>query len=123
MLTHGILATNEPVAWAVYREDTLACVMEHDPMTKFVGETVVPLYAAPPRVVAVDEKMEPESFSRALAALLNKYSIENDSNTPDYALASYLAGCLNAFESAVKMRDTFHGKDIARVYVEANDGE
>ena len=48
-------------------------------------------------------------FERDLAALLNKYSAENGSNTPDYVLAAYLRGCLAAFDLATRSRDDWHG--------------
>jgi hypothetical protein len=53
-----------------------------------------------------DKKCEAktESFRKALAGLINKHSLEIGSNTPDYVLADYLIGCLQAFENAVKAR-------------------
>jgi len=39
-------------------------------------------------------------FKRELTQLINKYSKDNDSNTPDYILAEYLINCLNAFTIA-----------------------
>ncbi len=47
-------------------------------------------------------------FQKELQHLINKYSIENESNTPDYILAKYLKACLEVFESAVKERDLWH---------------
>jgi hypothetical protein len=40
---------------------------------------------------------------------INKASAENGSNTPDFILAQYLAGCLKAFDKAVLSRDNWHG--------------
>ena len=50
---------------------------------------------------------ECKSFGRALEELLNSYSIENDSNTPDWILREYLLKCLSAYSTAVKDRDSF----------------
>lgn len=47
----------------------------------------------------------PESFARELESLLNYYSQERPSNTPDFVLATYLLGCLAAYNQAVVMRD------------------
>ena len=51
-----------------------------------------------------------ESLSEELAALLNKYSRENGSNTPDYVLARYLLACLQAYDDAVDERERWHGR-------------
>jgi hypothetical protein len=40
---------------------------------------------------------------------LNRNCAENASNTPDYILAEYLLECLNAFDKAVKTRDSWYG--------------
>jgi hypothetical protein len=52
-----------------------------------------------------------EDFRKALETLINKYSLENNSNTPDWILAEYLVLCLKAFDGAVAARDSFWGKN------------
>jgi hypothetical protein len=49
-------------------------------------------------------------FRSELQQLLNRYSMENGSNTPDFVLASFLTQCLLSFDIAVKARDTWHGE-------------
>ncbi len=44
------------------------------------------------------------NFDNELRELLNKYSAENGSNTPDFVLAEYMKDCLNAFDKAVTRR-------------------
>lgn len=44
-----------------------------------------------------------------LAELLNRYSQENASNTPDFILAEYLLDCLNAFDRAIRRREEWYG--------------
>ena len=39
-----------------------------------------------------------KEFEKELAALINKHSLEQRSNTPDFILASYLVESLNAFD-------------------------
>lgn len=39
-----------------------------------------------------------------ISQILNKYSAENDSNTPDFILAEYLINCLVAFNNATQQR-------------------
>lgn len=43
-------------------------------------------------------------FVIELEQLINKHSMENGSNTPDFILAHYLAGCLRSFNEAVNAR-------------------
>ena len=59
-------------------------------------------------------------FEKELEQLINKYSIENESNTPDFILASYLRDCLNAFNKITEERDRrciVTGKQIGRAHV------
>lgn len=48
------------------------------------------------------------NFKEDLRTLLHLYSIEAESNTPDYILAQYITDCLDAFERAVKSRDEWY---------------
>lgn len=49
-------------------------------------------------------------FRTELAGVLNKYSLENGSDTPDFILARYLQNCLNAFDIAVTDREGWYGR-------------
>jgi hypothetical protein len=63
--------------------------------------------------LAVDAKREFErasAFRRELASCLNRHSRENGSDTPDFILAEYLAGCLEAFDRAVARREEWYGR-------------
>jgi len=48
-------------------------------------------------------------FRKKLESLINVTSMENGSNTPDFILADYLAGCLENFDRAVLNRETWYG--------------
>lgn len=48
------------------------------------------------------------SFEKELAEVINRYSIENESNTPDFVLAKYLRGCLNVFASTIAERRNWY---------------
>jgi hypothetical protein len=50
-------------------------------------------------------------FEKNLARLINRHSVENGSNTPDYILAQYLVACLKAFEATTQQRETWYGRD------------
>ncbi|MDR7487186.1 MAG: hypothetical protein QN187_17910 [Armatimonadota bacterium] len=49
------------------------------------------------------------TFRRRLAGVLNEFSAENGSNTPDHVLASYLLDCLDAFDRACHARAAWYG--------------
>lgn len=49
------------------------------------------------------------SFQADLEKLINRYSLEGGSNTPDYILACFLRQCLEAFDMATRRRDKSRG--------------
>lgn len=51
------------------------------------------------------------TFQEELERLINRYSRENGSNTPDFILAEYLAACLKVFDAAVGKRETWYGRN------------
>jgi len=46
-----------------------------------------------------------ENFKQELEHLINKHSMENRSNTPDFILADYLVRCLENFEIITTQRE------------------
>lgn len=44
------------------------------------------------------------TLEQEIAELLNRHSVENDSNTPDFILAAYVVECLDAYARAIKAR-------------------
>jgi hypothetical protein len=70
--------------------------------------------------------MDEPTFCHKLTALLNEYSMENGSDTPDYILAQYLVNCLAAYNIAVQARDRWHSFEPFREIRDAKtrvDGE
>jgi hypothetical protein len=51
-------------------------------------------------------------FKKELEVLINKHSIENESNTPDFILANYIAMCLDAYNVTLKSREEWYGRNI-----------
>lgn len=51
------------------------------------------------------------TFKSELTTLINKHSLENITNTPDYILADYLLNCLEAFYDAIHARNQWHSAD------------
>ena len=59
----------------------------------------------------VREALEDErNFQAELAAVINKYSREGRSNTPDFILAGYLVNCLEAYEAAMERREEWRSE-------------
>lgn len=56
------------------------------------------------------EARSQEGFLVELTGLLNKYSRENGSNTPDFILANYLMDCLTNWNKAVETRERWYGR-------------
>jgi len=50
------------------------------------------------------------NFKHELRGLINKYSLENGSDTPDYILADHLIDCLKNFNETIRMRSSFNGE-------------
>lgn len=55
--------------------------------------------------------MKMTSFRKELEDLINSYSKENGSNTPDFILADYLNGCLKLFDETVNRREKWYGRE------------
>lgn len=53
------------------------------------------------------------SFRDELAQVLNRHSKEIGSNTPDFILAKFLEGALDAFDAAVFERAEWYGRHDA----------
>lgn len=60
---------------------------------------------------SVDYSLNIKDFQRDLEKLINQHSKENESNTPDWVLASYLVRCLEAFNACVNMRERYFGRE------------
>lgn len=53
-----------------------------------------------------------DTFERELVGLINRYSQENESDTPDYILANYLLDCLAAYNRALQIRERWYSRPI-----------
>lgn len=51
-----------------------------------------------------------ETLESDVAGVLNRYSAENASDTPDFILTKYLLGCLTAFNAATHLREAWYGR-------------
>ena len=53
--------------------------------------------------------MSDDTFREELTRLINRYSKENGSDTPDFLLAEFLVAALAAFDQAVTARSKWYG--------------
>jgi hypothetical protein len=51
-------------------------------------------------------------FKKELRKLINEKSKENESNTPDFILTTYLIDCLKTFNKAIVQRESFYGRSM-----------
>lgn len=62
-------------------------------------------------------------FEQELMALINRHSMENGSDTPDFLLARYLVACLETFHSIVMRREEWYGRTTQGVQANAPEGD
>lgn len=60
---------------------------------------------------AADADVGPPTLLQQLASVINRGSRENESNTPDFILASFMGDALQAFERTTQARDAWYGMD------------
>ena len=54
------------------------------------------------------------TFRNELERLINQFSKENGSDTPDFLLADYLCGCLLVYDQTVTAREEWYGRSKRR---------
>jgi len=54
--------------------------------------------------------MNQNDFRKELENLINSYSKENGSDTPDWILANYMDMCLQAYDQATNQREAWYGR-------------
>jgi len=52
------------------------------------------------------------SFEIELSSLINKYSYESGSDTPDFILVGYLMRCINNWNYTVGQRERYYNREI-----------
>ena len=50
-------------------------------------------------------------FISEIRDIINRHSMENGSNTPDFILAQYLTNCLRAWNTATTAREKWYGRE------------
>lgn len=83
---------------------------EPDELLKEVEEISNSIYKDNP--LPVQEESVPTTFEHELTSLLNRFSKENESDTPDFILSNFVQNALKAYEDAVKARDKWFGVNM-----------
>lgn len=88
----------------VFTEELINLIDKH-----FIGEENVLLEAYIKACLDIyNTESQPKTFEQELENLINRYSLENDSNTPDFILAKHLKGCLEIFNVTMTNRDKWY---------------
>jgi hypothetical protein len=57
------------------------------------------------------------AFHKELISIINRNSLENDSDTPDWVIADYLIACLDAWNEGVQYREKWYGREPKKIPV------
>ena len=61
-------------------------------------------------MITVEERQDYQEIVRDLAKVINKYSLEQESQTPDYILAEYMLKSLSDLNRLMRDRDYWYGE-------------
>ena len=63
-----------------------------------------------------------DEFKKELELLINKYSIENESDTPDWIIAEYMMNSLQIFNNTINQREKWYDRsNINKIIVDKGD--
>lgn len=112
---YSVVASADEVRYAaawytslMYRPEDLALAMADPLLRSSVGYRDVGDGATVPDGDSTEGRPE-MTFRQALTDLINRYSIESKSNTPDYILANVVVYALDGFARATAERDQWYG--------------
>ena len=60
-------------------------------------------------MIAIEERQDYQEIVRDIAHVVNKYSLEQESRTPDYILAEYMLKSLSDLNRLMRDRDYWYG--------------
>lgn len=91
--------------------------------SRYIAEKAVRVYQAEkwadgPCLNTMAHTVPKSAFVEELVTLINYHSQENGSDTPDFILAEYLAGCLRVWNEAIHRRETWYSRPI-QAYIDA----
>ena len=65
-------------------------------------------------MIAIEEREDYQEIVRDLARVINKYSLEQESQTPDYILAEYMVKSLSDLNRLMRDRDYWFNAETIR---------
>ena len=65
-------------------------------------------------MIAIEERQDYQEIVRDLAKVVNKYSLEQESQTPDYILAEYMLKSLSDLNRLMRDRDYWFSEETIR---------
>lgn len=69
----------------------------------------------------MNDKTSENKLETELTALLNKHSIENGSDTPDFILAQYLLRCIDNLNRTISRREDWYGRKMKNSFEKIED--
>jgi len=63
-----------------------------------------------PIMITIEERQDYQDIVRDIAQVVNKYSLEQESQTPDYILAEYMLKSLSDLNRLMRDRDYWYGE-------------
>ena len=97
--------------------DTLEGCMTASPGDWIIRGIEGEIYPCKPDIFEAIYAPEPEfaevepTFEQELCALINRHSMENHSDTPDFILCEFLRKSLETFDIAVRLRERWYGRE------------
>ena len=92
------------ISWEAFNAGWNIAKDYFSPNNDFPDEALDDSPDVPVETSASFEAFKVANFRGELTNIINKYSRENKSDTPDFILASYIEKALQAFEETVRMR-------------------
>jgi uncharacterized protein YejL (UPF0352 family) len=63
-----------------------------------------------PEYEKTEDDKKYDQLVKEIAAVLNRHSVENRSNTPDFMLAEFMLGVLNVYENTLRNREQWRSR-------------
>ena len=83
---------------------------DYDDITEDIWSFVNSNEPASEENLVYEKTIRLQNFRKRLESLINEFSLENESDTPDFLLSEYLVRCLSVFDEMLNKRETWYGR-------------
>lgn len=99
--------------WVVVAELAVQALVTAEDLKRMTPEYRVKFLEVKRDLTSFSDMRSHGDFRKELEHAINRHSMENGSDTPDFILAEYLAGCLDAFDKALAARTKWYGSNLS----------